>query len=88
MANISSKQQFKVIHVELNDPYEGEYHFYFGSKTAIYDLFTPERIGISKESLWNQDLKSKEYQNRLCTIRMAPLRRKQTLRGGKKGEKE
>lgn len=82
----SKKQQFKVIHIELKEPFDGKRHFYFGSKTAIYELFTPEQIGISKESLWNQDLDEKEYENKLCTIRMGLLRRKHTLRGGyKKG---
>lgn len=76
------KQQFKVIHIELKEPFDGKRHFYFGSKTAIYELFTPEHIGISKESLWNQDLDEKEYENKLCTIRMGLLRRKHTLRGG------
>lgn len=75
------KQQFKVIHVEFKEPYNGKRHFYFGSKAAIYDTLPEESVGIKKESLWNVDLESEEYSNRLCTIRMGKLRRKQTERG-------
>lgn len=82
-------QQTKVIHVELKDPYMDKKHFYYGSKTAIYDHLPETIIGIKKESLWNVDLEKGEYKNRLCTIRSGILRRKQTDRGGnnlKKGE--
>ena len=83
------KQQFKVVHVELKEPYEGKIHYYYGSKAAIYDYLPEAVIGIKKESLWNVDLEKGEYKNRLCTIRSGILRRKQTDRGGnnlKKGE--
>lgn len=80
------KQQFKVIHVELVEPFEDEFNFYFGSKAAIYQHIPEEIVGIKLESLWNVDLNEAEYKNRLCTIRMGSLKRKQTLRGGyKKG---
>lgn len=76
------KQAFKVIHVELIEPFQGKKHHYFGSKTAIYEHLTSNQIGISLESLWNVDLDAGEYKNRLCIIRMGILRRKHTLRGG------
>lgn len=80
------KQQFKVIHIELEIPYKGKKHYYYGSKAAIYQHLPEEIVGIKLESLWNVDLDQEEYKNRLCTIRMGALRRKQTLRGGyKKG---
>ena len=47
------KQEFKVIHVELREPYNGKIHYYFGSKAAIYDTLPEELVGIAKESLWN-----------------------------------
>lgn len=78
------KQQFKVIHVELKEPYNGKKHYYFGSKAAIYDMLSEDRIGISKESLWNVDLSVGEYANKHCIIRMGKLRRKNTNRGTKK----
>lgn len=75
------KQLVKVIHVELNEPYQGEKHYYFGSKTAIYDHLPEDIIGIKKESLWNVDLKKEQYQNKFCTIRMGTLRRTKSNRG-------
>lgn len=77
------KQLVKVIHVELNEPYQGEKHYYFGSKTAIYDHLPENIIGIKKGSLWNVDLEKGEYKNRHCIIRMGVLRRKETSRGNK-----
>ena len=58
------KQQRKVIHVELREPYNGKRHFYFGSIAAIFDELSEEQIGIKKESLWNVDLSRVEYQNK------------------------
>lgn len=75
------KQQFKVIHIELKEPFGGKRHYYYGSKTAIYEHLSEDIIGIKLESLWNVDLNEKEYINKLCTIRMGVLRRKQTARG-------
>lgn len=77
------KQQFKVIHIELETPYRGKKHYYYGSKAAIYQHLPEEIVGIKLESLWNVDLDQEEYKNRLCTIRMGTLRRKSTARGGK-----
>lgn len=76
------KQQFKVIHVELETPYQGKRHYYYGSKAAIYQHLSEEIVGIKLESLWNVDLDQEEYKNRLCTIRMGTLMRKSTARGG------
>jgi len=78
----AQKQHFKVIHIELNEPFQGKRHHYFGSKTAIYEYLTPEQVGISLKSLWNIDLEAGEYKNRLCIIRMGILIRKSTHRGG------
>lgn len=76
------KQQFKVVHVELKEPYRDKRHYYYGSKAAIYDELPEEVIGIKKESLWNVDLEKTDYENRLCIIRSGVLRRKATYRGG------
>ena len=40
------KQQRKVIHVELKEPYKGKRHYYFGSITAIYELLPTEVVGM------------------------------------------
>ena len=68
--HINMKQEFKVIHVELREPYNGKIHYYFGSKAAIYDTLPEELVGIAKESLWNVDLS------------MGKLKRKQQSKKG------
>lgn len=81
------KQQRKVIHVELREPYRGERHYYFGSVAAIYDVLPLEVVGISRESLWST-LNSGEYNGRRATIRKGILSQKETNRGIKKGGNE
>jgi len=72
----------KVIHVELNDPYKGRKHWYFGSVTAIYQQLPEDVMGIKLESLWTH-LRSYEYVGRKCTIRKGVLFRTKTNRGKK-----
>lgn len=76
------RQLFKVIHVELKEPYQGKNHYYFGSKTAIYDTLPIQVIGIKLESLWSINLGQKEYNNKLCTIRAGILQRKERSKPG------
>jgi len=67
----------KIFHVELkNQPRESRHH-YFGSKTAIYDSFSWDDIGISKADLWNTDLSKFPYlyENEKCIIRQGALQR-------------
>lgn len=71
------KQLFKVIHVELKEPYQGKIHYYFGSKAAIYDTLPIQVVGIKLESLWAINLERSEYNNKLCTIRNGILQRKE-----------
>ena len=76
-----SKQQRKVIHIELTDPPTGyRKHYYFGSVAAIYDTLPKEIIGISKEALWGT-LKSREHRGRKAIIRQGVVISKQTERG-------
>lgn len=78
------KQQRKVINVELQEPYQGERHYYFGSVAAIYDVLPLEVVGIARESLWST-LNNGEYTGRRATIRKGTLHSKETNRGIKKG---
>lgn len=76
-----SKQQRKVIHVELiTPPYGYHQHYYFGSVAAIYNTLPKEIIGISKEALWGT-LKQGEHQGRKAIIRQGVVISKQTERG-------
>lgn len=72
----------KVYHVELKEPIEGKKHFYFGSQVAIFDYFSPDRLGISYRTLTNKyDLRRRPYENEFCIIRFGKLRRRKTNRG-------
>lgn len=84
--HIAMKQQRKVIHVELKEPYKGKRHYYFGSITAIYELLPTEVVGCSKETLWNV-LRNDEHKGRKAIIRYGTLHTKQSNRGIRK-EKE
>lgn len=55
-------------------------HHYFGSITAIYSVFEPRDIGITKQSLWNYKITpDKPYENKICIIRKGQsTRNKQT----------
>lgn len=77
------KQQRKVIHVQLKEPYKGKSHYYFGSIAAIYDVLPKDVVGITKESLWNV-LKDETYTGAKSTIRFGTLHTKQSNRGFKK----
>lgn len=55
-------------------------HFYFGSKAAIYDWFTPADIGVSYSRLRAINLKE-QYENDKCIIRLGELHRVSTNRG-------
>ena len=81
-----TKQQRKVIHVELVDqPPEYNQHYYFGSVAAIYDTLPKEVVGISKEALWNA-MSTGEYRGRKAIIRQGIVISKQTERGIRKEE--
>lgn len=78
------KQQRKVIHVELKEPYKGRRNYYFGSAAAIYDHLPPDVVGISKESLWNVFGRTNTYHCDRSTIRKRELVSKSTNRGKRK----
>ena len=68
-----------VIHLEL----DGQHH-YFGSLASIYEVFTPQQLGISYGSLRNYGLsEDKPYQNARCIIRKGILITKSGGRGRK-----
>ena len=74
-------RQTKIYHVELKESIvidgEPRKDFYFGSKAAIYDTFSPVQIGITYNYLRsNVHLDKQEYSNSKCTIRKGLLSRK------------
>ncbi len=67
----------KVVHLHLNEPYNGQSDFYFGSLKAIFDTIPREAIRISYKYLTNAIRDKDLFQNKRCTIRIGYLERKQ-----------
>ena len=73
-------RQNNVIHVELNEPYQGKKNWYFGSVAAIYEELPKEVIGAGKEWLWQCLSKKSEHRTRKATIRRSKVITKQQKR--------
>lgn len=73
----------KIYHIELKNK-EPKDH-YFGSKVGVFDVFTPEDIGVSLQDLWGINFEKEPYlyENNKCVIRLGALHRKKTNRGKK-----
>lgn len=70
----------KVVHLRLNEPFEGQTDFYFGSIKAIYDSIPQDRVGIAYKSLTNHGIRDGRYTNNLCSIDIGVMRRKANSR--------
>ena len=77
------KQKRKIVHVELKEPFRSRRHYYFGSVAAIYDFLPKDIVGISKESLWNEQ-DPERYENKKVIIRYGTILTKESNRGNKK----
>ena len=70
-----------IFHVQFGD----DDNHYFGSIAAIFDHFTPERMGVSKSRLWAYRITpEKPYRNNTCIIRKGMMHRK---KGNRKFQK-
>lgn len=70
-----------IYHLTIKD---ANTHHYFGSISAIFDVFTPTDIGVSKTRLWGFKLaENKPYENKLIILRKGNLHRKSSYRGQK-----
>ena len=64
----------RILHIELKKPVDGKRHFYFGSKKAVFDVFSHEDVGITYAYLVNSvKLKNGPYENKKCIIRQGIL---------------
>lgn len=60
-------------HVQFGD----DDNHYFGSIAAIFEQFTPERLGVSKSRLWSYGITSERpYKNKACKIYRGEICRK------------
>lgn len=73
-------KQNNVIHVELNEPYQGKKNWYFGSVAAIYQELPKDVVGAGKEWLWQCLSKKSEHRTRKATIRRSKVITKQQKR--------
>ena len=63
-----------IYHLQFKE--SGESH-YFGSLSAIYEIFTQEQLGVALTTLWGHGLtRVHPYENRKCIIRKGELHRK------------
>lgn len=75
--NIMEKLEKLVIHLEI-----GNLHYYFGSLSAVFELFSSDEIGVAYGTLRNYGLnENKPYSNGKCIIRKGVLRTKESNRG-------
>ena len=73
-------KQNNVIHVELDEPYQGKKNWYFGSVAAIYQELPKEVVGAGKEWLWQCRAGKAEHRTRKATIRRSKVITKQQKR--------
>ena len=73
-------KQNNVIHVELNEPYQGKKNWYFGSIAAIYQELPKDVVGAGKEWLWQCLSGKDEYRTRKATLRRSKVITKQQKR--------
>ncbi|MCR5504075.1 MAG: hypothetical protein K6E94_00615 [Elusimicrobiaceae bacterium] len=66
-------RQNNVIHVELNEPYQGKKNWYFGSIAAIFEEIPKEVIGAGKEWLWHCQSEKDEHRTRKAIIRRSKV---------------
>ena len=62
-----------IYHVEIKGN-----HSYFGSVSAIYEVYSAEELNVSMSRLYSYGIKNgRPYKNKFCTIRRGLLIRKQ-----------
>lgn len=63
-----------IYHLEFHS--SGKQH-YFGSVSAIYEMFSPTMLGVSKWTLYSYRITpERPYSNDVCTIRRSVINRK------------
>lgn len=66
-----------IIKVEFFVPLNGKKEHYFGSLSAIYEVFTPQQVGCKLEALWKAGIEEgKPKSTRFCVISKHKVRRK------------
>lgn len=62
-------KQESIIEVRFYQPKNGKEVYYFGSLTAIYEVFTPDEIGCKLYELWGAKITyDNPFDNGVCVI--------------------
>lgn len=72
----------KVIHIILNEPYNGQSVFYFGSVAAVYEHLPGEVLGVQYRTLCNALNASPIYRGRKFTASTGRLLTASKGKGG------
>ena len=70
--NREQKATVTVYHLHFKDESLAKRDYYFGSISAIFDVFPKKQIGIQASSLYNfklDEIKNPLYENAKCIIR-------------------
>jgi hypothetical protein len=71
------KRKDTIIHLEFRDENRPQQHYYFGSITAIFEMFKAKDIGVTASRLYQVDIDSEHpYINRTCIVRKGEITRK------------
>lgn len=66
------KNRKYIIHLQIGDT-----HLYFESLRAIFDVYTPEQLGVTYNTLrCSVTVKNPEYKNRVCAVRKGIIHRR------------
>jgi hypothetical protein len=66
------RKAITIYHIHFFDEEMQKQDYYFGSISAIYEVFTIQQIGIQASSLYNFKLDEMDnplYENKICSIR-------------------
>ena len=75
-------QKSNVIKVMFQVPVEGKKEHYFGSLSAIYDVFSNEQIGCSLKTLWKAKIEpGKPKKTKKCVVSKHEVHWKEQKRG-------
>ncbi|AZA91151.1 Uncharacterised protein [Chryseobacterium nakagawai] len=69
-----------IYHVRFFDPIKDKTDYYFGTISAIYELFTPQQVGYSQQYIYKHAMKlGDELRTKYCVIKKVELLSKTKL---------
>lgn len=63
-----------IYHVKFHEPINDKQDYYFGSISAIYDIFTPDQVGYVQSYIYKHSMKiGDELRTKYCVIKKVEL---------------